>query len=216
MNEEKILRWALAERVEHLLIMILMPAFIISGLPLLKIELFSWMIVPPITIDLFRDIHKIAAGLYAGVAIFHVFYHTIALRSTRMGINFKDLKDSIGLMKYYIGLSKEPPKIGFHNPTEKIIVYWGMAVLFMLFMGISGIILMFPWYFPIWIHEWALVIHDVFFFLIVFVLLFHFYMSTLYKEHRPLLDGMFTDGMVPTEYIKEHHPLWYEEVKKKE
>jgi formate dehydrogenase subunit gamma len=211
---EKILRWALAERVEHLLIMILIPTFIITGLPIFDRGLFGWMIIPPITIDLFRDIHRIAAGLYAAVAIFHVFYHTIGLRSTRMGVSFKDIKDSIGIIKYYMGLSKELPKIGFHNPTEKILVYWGMAVWFMLFMGISGIILMFPWYFPAWIHEWALVIHDIFFLLITFVLLFHFYMSTLYKEHRPLLDGMFTDGMIPAEYAKTHHPLWYEEVKK--
>jgi formate dehydrogenase subunit gamma len=211
---EKILRWALAERVEHLLIMILIPTFIITGLPIFDRGLFGWMIIPPITIDLFRDIHRIAAGLYAAVAIFHVFYHTIGLRSTRMGVSFKDIKDSIGIIKYYMGLSKELPKIGFHNPTEKILVYWGMAVWFMLFMGISGIILMFPGYFPAWIYEWALVIHDIFFLLITFVLLFHFYMSTLYKEHRPLLDGMFTDGMIPAEYAKTHHPLWYEEVKK--
>jgi formate dehydrogenase subunit gamma len=211
---EKILRWALAERVEHLLIMILIPTFIVTGLPIFDRGLFGWMIIPPITIDLFRDIHRIAAGLYAAVAIFHVFYHTIGLRSTRMGVSFKDIKDSIGIIKYYMGLSKELPKIGFHNPTEKILVYWGMAVWFMLFMGISGIILMFPGYFPAWIYEWALVIHDIFFLLITFVLLFHFYMSTLYKEHRPLLDGMFTDGMIPAEYAKTHHPLWYEEVKK--
>jgi len=214
MSEEKILRWALAERVEHLLIMFLMPAFIITGLPLFKIEWFSWMVIPPITIDLFRDIHKFAAGLYAAVAIFHAFYHTIGLRSTRMSVTGKDIKDSIGLMKYYLGLAKEPPKIGFHNPTEKILVYWLMAVWFMIFMGISGIILMYSWYFPLFVRQWALVIHDVFFFLISFVLLFHFYMSVFYKEHRPLLDGMFTDGMIPAEYAKTHHPLWYEEIKK--
>ncbi len=172
------------------------------------------MITSPITIDLFRDIHKFAAGFYAGVSIFHIFYHTIGLRSTKMGVSGKDFKDSIGLMKYYLGLAKEPPKIGFHNPTEKILVYWLMAVWFMIFMGISGIILMYSWYFPLFVRQWALVIHDVFFFLIAFVLLFHFYMSVFYKEHRPLLDGMFTDGMIPAEYAKTHHPLWYEEVKK--
>ncbi|MGQ9719526.1 MAG: formate dehydrogenase subunit gamma [Nitrososphaerales archaeon] len=213
---EKILRWALAERVEHLLIMILIPTFIITGLPLFDMRWFGWMITPPITIDLFRDIHRIAAGLYAGLAIFHVFYHTLALRQTRMGISGKDFSDSIKIMKFYVGLSNKKPKIGFHNPTEKILVYWLVAVLFMLIMGVSGIMLMFPWYFPTWVYGWALVAHDVFFLLITFVIIFHFYMSVVYKEHRPLLDGMFTDGMVPAEYIKEHHPLWYEEVKKKE
>ncbi|MEM2429753.1 MAG: cytochrome b/b6 domain-containing protein [Nitrososphaerales archaeon] len=210
---EKILRWALAERVEHLIIMVLMPIFIITGLPLLKIEWFGWMVTTPITMDLFRTIHRMAAGLYLAVGIFHILYHTIALKRTKIIVTIKDIKDSIKLIKYYMGLSNEKPEIGFHNPTEKILVYWLMAVWFMIFMGISGIILMFPSYFASWIHEWALVVHDVFFFLILFVLMFHFYMSTLYKEHRPLLEGMFTDGMIPAEFAREHHPLWYKEVK---
>jgi len=143
-----------------------------------------------------------------------VLYHTLGLRKTDMGIRGKDLTDSIGLMKYYVGLTEQKPKIGFHNPTEKMLVYWLAAVWFMVFMGVSGLILMFPSYFPAWVHGWALVIHDVFFLLITFVVIFHIYMSVFYKEHRPLLDGMMTDGLVPAEYIREHHPLWYEEIKK--
>jgi formate dehydrogenase gamma subunit len=215
MSEIKVFRWGTAERLEHFIIMVLIPVFIITGLPILSREWFGWMLVPPITIDAFRDIHKLAAGIYGSVAIFHVLYHTIGLRKkTTIWVNGKDFKDAITTIKYYFGLSKELPRIGFHHPTEKILSYWLMAVIFMFFMGISGIMLLYPWLFPIWVHEWALVIHDVFFFLITFVALMHFYMSILYKENRPLFDGMFRDGMISVEYAKTYHPLWYEETQK--
>jgi formate dehydrogenase gamma subunit len=213
-EEKKILRWGQAERFEHHTLILLTFAFIISGLPILKIEWFSWMVISPTTVDAFRIIHRFAAGLFVILAIFHVSYHSLALRKTRIVVNLKDIRDSISLLKYYMGLTADKPKLGFHNPTEKILVYWFMAVWFMIFMGGSGFILMFPSYFSAWVHEWALVIHDVFFYLIVIVLVAHFYMTVLYKDYRPLLEGIFTTGLISTKFVKEHHPEWYEEVKK--
>jgi formate dehydrogenase subunit gamma len=213
-EEKKILRWGQAERFEHHTLILLTFAFIISGLPILKIEWFSWMVISPTTVDVFRIIHRFAAGLFVILAIFHVSYHSLALRKTRIVVNLKDIRDSISLLKYYMGLTDDKPKLGFHNPTEKILVYWFMAVWFMIFMGGSGFILMFPSYFSAWVHEWALVIHDVFFYLIVIVLVAHFYMTVLYKDYRPLLEGIFTTGLISTKFVKEHHPEWYEEVKK--
>ncbi|MCP8320272.1 MAG: cytochrome b/b6 domain-containing protein [archaeon] len=216
MSEGKIPRWGTAERLEHFTIMVLIPTFIVSGLPLFIREWFGWMLVPPLTVDLFRDVHKVAAGLYTVVAIFHVFYHTIGLRrGTRVFMARRDFKDTITTIKYYFGFTKEMPKIGFHYPSEKLFSYWLMAVWFMIFMGISGIILLYSWYFPLWIRQWALIIHDVFFILITLILIFHFYMSVIYTRHRALLDGMFRDGMISAEYAKTYHPLWYEEIKKK-
>lgn len=169
----------------------------------------------PLTVDLFRDVHKIAAGTYAVVAIFHITYHTIGLRrKTRVFMSGKDFKDTIKTIKYYVGLGKMP-EIGFHYPSEKLFSYWLMAVWFMFFMGISGVILLYSWYFPLLIRQWALVVHDIFFVLITLILIFHFYMSVIYTRHRALLDGMFRDGMIPIEYAKTYHPLWYEEIKKK-
>lgn len=47
MSEEKVFRWGTAERLEHFAIMIFIPAFIVSGLPLLSREWFGWILVPP-------------------------------------------------------------------------------------------------------------------------------------------------------------------------
>lgn len=213
-EEKKVLRWGEPERFEHHTLIALTFAFIISGLPLLKIEWFSWMVTSPVSIDLYRMIHRFAAGILVVLAVFHVSYHIFALRKSSIWVSFKDIREAIGLFKYYLGLTGDKPRLGFHNPTEKILVYWLMAVWFMIFMGVSGFILLFPSYFPAWTHEWALVIHDVFFFLIVGVLVAHFYMTVLYKEYRPLLEGIFTTGLISTKFIKEHHPEWYEEIKK--
>lgn len=213
-EEEKIQRWALAERVEHHTLILLTSVFIFTGLPMLKLEWFSWMVIPPNTVDVYRILHRIAAGFFVVLVVFHVSYHTLALRKTRIMISFKDIIESVVLLKYYMGLTKDKPRLGFHNPTEKILVYWFMSVFFMIFMGGSGFVLMFPYYFSTWVHEWALIIHDIFFYLIVFVLIAHFYMTVLYKDYRPLLEGIFTTGLISTKFAREHHPQWYEEVTK--
>lgn len=214
LNEENILRWGLVERFEHHTAILIMFTLIISGLPIFKIEWFSWMVIAPITIDIFRIIHLISAGLFFALAIFHILYHTLALRKTGIMVTFKDIRESIVLLKYYMGLTEDEPRLTFHNPTEKIFVYWLMTVLFMLFMAVSGLILLLPSYFPIWGHEWALIIHDTFFYLIFFVLIVHFYMSVLYKDYKPLLESIFTTGLISAKFVKKHHPLWYEEIMK--
>ncbi len=213
-EEKKVLRWGEPERFEHHTLIALTFAFIISGLPLLKIEWFNWMVISPTSVDVYRIIHRFAAGILVVLAVFHVSYHMFAIRKSSIWVSLRDIREAIGLFKYYLGLTADKPRLGFHNPTEKILVYWLMAVWFMLFMGGSGFVLMFPSYFSAWTHEWALVIHDMFFYLIVGVLVAHFYMTVLYKEYRPLLEGIFTTGLISTKFIKEHHPEWYEEVRK--
>ncbi len=213
-EETKVLRWGEPERFEHHSLITLTFLFIISGLTLLKIEWFNWMLIPPANIDVFRIIHRFAAGAFLVLAVFHVSYHVFAIRKSSIWVSLRDIREAIGLFKYYLGFTDDKPRLGFHNPTEKILVYWLMAVWFMIFMGVSGFILMFPSYFSAWMHEWALVIHITFFYLIVGVLVAHFYMTVLYKEYRPLLEGIFTTGLISTRFIKEHHPEWYEEVRK--
>jgi formate dehydrogenase subunit gamma len=207
---ERIQRWNMVERIEHHIIMMVIPGFIFTGLPIFIPEVFSWMVAGPINIELMRIAHRVLIGLTAGLAVFHVLYHSIALRGhSRMWIAKSDIADAKGLMMYYMGRADKKPELDFHNPTEKLLVYWGMSVLALLIMGISGFILMFRDAFPVWIQMPALIVHDIFFIIITAILMIHFYMSVLYPEHRPLLDGMFTDGTVPADYVKEHHYLWY-------
>lgn len=215
-KETKVMRWGAPERFEHHSVIGLTLALIITGLPLLNIGWFGWLLLPPTNVDLLRLIHRLTAGLLIFLALFHIFYHSFALRKTRILVSRKDVRDTVSLFKYYFGLTSTVPKMGFHNPTEKILVYWIMSVWFMLFMGVSGIMLLYPSSFPAWAHGWALVIHDVFFYLIVGVLIAHFYMTVLYKDYRPLLEGIFTTGLISMKFIKEHHLDWHEEILKRQ
>lgn len=220
MKEERILRWGLVERIEHHIVMIVVPIFILTGVVLFVPEWFSWMLpewfsrmLPFASPNIFRIVHRVLAVTYAGTGIFHLLYHIIARRGrSKIWPTKKDWSDAVTVLEYYFGRAKEPPKLGFHNPLEKILVYWFMAVVAMIIMGITGLILMFPGTFPRWIHIYALILHDIFFILITAVLILHFYMTVLYPGYRPLLDGMFTDGTVPADYVKKEMPIWYEEV----
>ncbi len=60
---------------------------------------------------------------------------------------------------------------------------------------------------------WATVIHDWVSLLIILMLVVHVLMVLLLPAHRKMLKSWIT-GKVPEEYVKEEHPIWYEELEK--
>ena len=42
-------------------------------------------------------------------------------------------------------------------------------------------------------------------------LIVHLYLSLL-PMNRQALNAMFEDGRLPIDYVKSHHPIWYEEL----
>lgn len=197
------LRWGLVERVEHFLAVIIMSTFILTGLSMFIMKALG--ITPPTGL---HGIHMLCSGLFSGLAIFHLIYH-LGLRrgKSKIWITKRDIEDMVPLIRYYLGRG-ELPRMSFHNPGEKILVYWIMGVTCILVMGITG-------YIRLWFGNplWAKMLHDTFFFIITAILLLHFYMATLYKEHRPLLRAMFTNGKISVKYVKSNMPLWYQKIK---
>ncbi len=190
--------------IEHYVVVVIMLTFIITGFSMLIIRELN--MIPPTGL---HGVHMLCSGLFAGLAVFHLVYNLGLRRRTRIWITKRDVKDTIALTKYYLGLG-EMPKMGFHNPGEKILVYWFMGVTCMLVMGLAG-------YIRLWFGNppWAVMLHDACFTIIAAVLLLHFYMAVFYREHRPLLHAMFIDGKVPAEYVKDYMPLWYQELSKR-
>ena len=208
MSEEKVLRWETFERCEHALLMIILFMFIISGLPFLSRSWFGWMTSPPVTLQVYMGMHLAAAALYFALGLVHIFYHALGKRRTDIWISRKDIADAWQTIKYYVGSVDEMPKFKFHEPTEKILVYWGVAVILMIGQGITGIIMYYAYDFPLAVRGVALDLHIIFFYLILYVIMMHIYMTALYKENRPLLDAMFSDGKVPKSFAKRRFPLW--------
>lgn len=61
--------------------------------------------------------------------------------------------------------------------------------------------------------QWSTVIHDISALLFMLYLVVHILFVVLIPAHRVMFKSWIT-GKVPEEYVKEEHPLWYEELKK--
>ena len=99
-----------------------------------------------------------------------------------------------------------------YNAGEKL--WFRTIVLLGMALSVSGLILDFPIFGQprLWM-EWSLIVHGVVAVLLVAGLLGHIYIATLGMEGA--IESI-TDGRVDANWAKEHHDLWYEEVKAQE
>lgn len=214
-EDTSILRWNIEERIEHHMLMIFIPLLAVTGLPLFLPDYFGWITFILGGVEGTRIIHRFAAVVLGGTVIFHLFFHPIVRRKTEILPSLTDIKNMFSTWLHYLGISKTTPKIGFHDPSAKIIVYWLGGVVGIGLAGVTGIVLLIPQYFPELVHTWSLLGHDLALVILLFVVIMHLYMSIFLAPHRPLLLAMNIDGQVSLEYVKEHHPLWYEQLMKK-
>ncbi len=106
-------------------------------------------------------------------------------------------------------VGKEHPDAGFANAGEKA-WYWLLATAGVVVI-ISGLVLDFPNYGQARdTMQWANLVHGIGALGLTAVALGHIYIGTLGTEGS--LEGM-TTGYVDETWAKEHHNLWYEEVK---
>ena len=124
MQPEKgwVLRWGLVERIEHFVMAVVMPTLILTGLSMLIIKALN--MIPPTGL---HGVHMLCSGLFGGVAVFHLMYNLGLRRRTRIWITKGDVKDTVALIRYYLGWGKMP-RMGFHNFGKKIRLYWGVSV----------------------------------------------------------------------------------------
>ena len=70
---------------------------------------------------------------------------------------------------------------------------------------------MFKDHFSQGIQEFSRFVHAASFAAIVVFLIVHLYLYLL-PMNRQSLNAMFGDGRLPINYIKSHHPIWYEKL----
>ena len=102
-------------------------------------------------------------------------------------------------------------RFGKFNTGQKLFA-WTMIISIIAITG-SGFILMFRDCFTVALQEQARFIHVVSFIIIFLFLPIHIYLS-LIPMNRHGLRAIFRDGNMPVSTIKEHHPIWYEQLKK--
>lgn len=141
-------RWSPAVRIQHVMLVTAFTLLSVSGIPLM----FPEAKTAQLTIDLLGGvdeaalIHRIGAVLLIITAIIHAVWVAIWIgrgkRWSPILFNFQDAKDSLTMLKYSWGLSKERPQMGRYAPPEKF-EYFAAAMGTLVMTG-TGLLMWFP------------------------------------------------------------------------
>ncbi len=228
-SREKIVKaFSKAQRWSHIHLLHFTAAFIITGLPLIHSELFGWIAIIigypfsflfrnslatlAVGLEVTRWIHRISAF---GLASVLVPYGVLELSRIKQWEIWPEcwslscLKRGIhDLVDYYV--YKKKAEFGKYNLGQKL---WTWAVIIgIIWMFSTGVILWFKGLFDIDIVLIAHLLHDIGFYLSIIGLTAHVYLAVLIPEHKPMIEAMFDSGELPEEFVKEHHPKWYEKI----
>ena len=212
----EIVRLSVNQRVQHWLLLTSFIALVLSGFALQYPDSWlAWLLGG--SEYLRRIIHRIAAVVMLGVGAYHLAYLGISkegrLWLKDMLVRGKDLRDVLLNFRYYLGLSKDKPKIarfGYAEKAEYWAVVWGTII-----MGLTGLMIWFKLgifaFLPRWTIDIALAIH---FYEAVLatlaIVVWHFYHVIFDPDVYPV-NFAFLDGRVSEEHYREEHELAYEE-----
>jgi formate dehydrogenase subunit gamma len=236
-HQETVIAFTRLQRSFHNHLLHFMVFFIITGLPLLSTSfsfLASLFAIPfdflggvfpdlatsgitdnerlALGLQVARVIHRVTALFFVIMAIPFIVVQLAHIRSWaiwpedswRPAAFFEGIK---GLWVNYISLGHV--RIGKFNVGQKLFA-WTMIVAICA-ITISGFVLMFRDLFSQGTQEFSRFVHAASFVIICVFLIVHLYLSLL-PMNRESLNAMFEDGKLPIDYVKSHHPIWYEKL----
>lgn len=197
-------RYTFRERVNHWVVVLAFLFLLVSGLALFYPSNY-WLV------------NLVGGGTCA--RILHPFIGVIMFVSF-LGMMFRFWKDNHLTKNDYLWLSKvgaalrddhsNLPEIGRYNPRQKLMFH--TVALCIPVLLIAGVIMWRPYFAPLFSIEtirWAMVVHSLAAFVLIFVIIAHVYAAIFWVTGT--LSAM-TTGMVTRAWAKRHHPLWYREV----
>lgn len=211
-------RFTLAQRIEHLALIISFNVLAFTGLPQ-KYFYTDWagrIIQLMGGIERTRVIHRTFAVLLIGQALVHIGAVLAARLAGRergeMGVSFGDVRGLIGDIGYLLGLRREKPAFGRYDYRQKFeywAVVWGTVIL-----AVTGLIMWFPEMvtrvLPGVIVPASRVAHGGEALLaILAVIVWHFYNAHFRPDVFPMDPAMWT-GEVPLERLRHDHRAEYE------
>jgi len=236
-HQETVIAFTRLQRSFHNHLLHFMVFFIITGLPLFSTSfsfLGSLFAIPydfigsvytdlstsgltdnerlAVGLQVARVIHRITALFFIIMAIPFVTVHLVNIRSWAIwpedswspAAFFDGIK---GLWVNYVSLGHA--RIGKFNVGQKLFA-WTMIVAITA-ITVSGFVLMFRDLFSQGTQEFCRFVHAASFVVIGVFLIVHLYLSLL-PMNRQALNAMFGDGRLPIDYVKSHHPIWYEKL----
>ncbi len=199
-------RFSLAERWAHWTMGISFVVLGISGLvmmfgkyvllPVIGYTLFAWLTL------FLKNLHNFVAPLFiASLLVFIVMY---------VRDNLPEKGDLGWLLRAHRMFFGEHLPSGRFNAGEKV-WFWVGVVALCLAVSVSGLVLLFPNFDQVrTTMQQAHVVHVVAALLVIAFSLGHIYMGTIGVEGAY---GNMRDGVTDESWAKEHHELWYNDVK---
>ncbi|NOY98057.1 MAG: hypothetical protein GXP40_02485 [Chloroflexi bacterium] len=142
------LRFALAQRIEHLAMLVSFTMLGVTGLP----QRYPANRVSIFIVNLFggiettRNIHHIAATVLMLVTMYHLlsFGYKFYVKRARMTMlpTLQDIQDGWQTFKYNLGIAKTRPQMGRYTFEEKL-EYWAL-VWGTIIMGLTGFMMWNP------------------------------------------------------------------------
>lgn len=203
------------QRIQHFFLVTSFFALVITGFALAWPDSFFATITGGEAIR--RVIHRVAAVVMIVLGLYHVAY-MVGTKEGRKGLKdfwftFKDAGDVIGVMKYYLGLSKVHPKMGRFTYAEKA-EYWAL-VWGTIVMGLTGLMLWFEvqvssWLgLPRWWVDVALLIHYYEAILATLaILIWHIYAVVFDPDVYPINWALYDGKMSERQFRHEHELEW--------
>ena len=143
-EERCIVRLSLNQRVQHWFLLTSFIALVFSGFALQYPD--SWLgWIMGNSEPIRRIVHRFAAVVMLVMGTCRILYLALTKEGRLWVIDmlprFKDVKDLLGNLSYYVGLTKDKPKIarfGYAEKAEYWAVVWGTVI-----MGLTGLMLWF-------------------------------------------------------------------------
>jgi cytochrome b subunit of formate dehydrogenase/mono/diheme cytochrome c family protein len=209
-------RFSVAQRIEHLLLILSFTILGLTGLPQkYPLSPISQAVVQGLGgIETIRIIHRVAATVFLLEAVYHLvvvgYGIYVRRREAAMLPNLKDAQDALQVFKHNIGMAKEPPKMDRYNFVEKA-EYWAMA-WGLIVMAVTGFMLWNPIlttnFLPGEFIPAAKIAHGGEAVLAVLaIILWHFYGVHIKRFNK----SMFT-GQMEREAMEEEHALELERI----
>lgn len=213
-------RFTLNERIQHIVFLLSFTVLIITGFSLTfnNFKAVEGLIALMGGFEIRSLIHRIAAVVMVGVSIYHIFYLSLTHRG-REQLNeiipkIKDVTDFINMLKYFVYLRKEKPKLGRFSYMEKA-EYWA-AIWGVVIMTITGFMMWFEdltiSYLSMLGFDIACVVHLLEAILAsLAILVWHLYNVHFSPGNFPMNWSWLT-GKISKEKMIEEHPLEYEKI----
>ncbi len=218
-TEESITRLDRLQIVQHMALLISFIGLVITGFALRSPDA-GWvqlLVKLGMTEPGRAFLHRVFAVVMLGTSFHHLYYIIFNRRGKKefhaMLPAFRDITDVKTTMWYYLGFSKEKPRHGRYDYTQKA-EYWAL-IWGTVIMALTGFVLWFPEtavkVFPSWIVTASQTIHYYEAWLATLaIIVWHFFFVIFYPGEYPMNWAWIT-GKMTRRAVREHHARWYEE-----